>query len=80
MTHSTKYTCTTSEKCGTRPRAWNGNTKAQLVQDTTLCPKCGAHTYRPGLENSLSQRADKPTFSRVVVAVCCVQLSVSPLV
>jgi hypothetical protein len=35
------------------------------VQDTTLCPKCGAHTYRPGLENSLSQRADKPTFFSV---------------
>jgi hypothetical protein len=34
------------------------------VQATTLCPVCyGVHTYRPGLENSLSQRADKPTFS-----------------
>jgi hypothetical protein len=62
MTHSTKYTCATSKKCGTRPRAWNRNTKARLVQDTTLCPECGAHTYRPGLELSLSQRADKPTF------------------
>jgi hypothetical protein len=23
MTHESKFTCVTSEKCGTRPRAWN---------------------------------------------------------